>query len=367
MRSFSVVNVCNPTQPAADFAPATRRISLVPSIEASPVNGRLWATWYTGPLKGENHANYCVLATSADGGSTWEEVFVADPAVQTARAFDPEVWIAPDGLLRWSWTERDVGTEAGTDNLWDGHTGISSDKLMTVALSAEARPDGPPPTPRAIGRGVMMCKPTVLADGTWLYPVARWYGAPGACFLASRDGGATFCEVGGATLPEEERTFDEHQTVQRADGSLRCLVRARRAGLYETFSDDGGRTWRGTAPSSLGHPSARLFFRRLASGRILLVKHGAIGESCGRERLTAFVSEDDGETWRGSLLLDARAGVSYPDGCQRADGTIVVAYDFDREKSQAIHFCEFTEDDALAGRDVSGRVRLARVIYAADT
>ncbi len=37
-----------------------------------------------------------------------------------------------------------------------------------------------------------------------------------------------------------------------------------------------------------------------------------------RSHLTAWLSEDDGKTWRGGLMLDERATVSYPDGFQAA-------------------------------------------------
>ena len=39
----------------------------IPSIAVSPKNGRVWITWYGGPLGGENHTNYCLLMTSGDG------------------------------------------------------------------------------------------------------------------------------------------------------------------------------------------------------------------------------------------------------------------------------------------------------------
>ncbi len=43
-----------------------------PSI-ACASNGRLWATWFTGPVTTlENINDYVVLATSADGGETWQ-------------------------------------------------------------------------------------------------------------------------------------------------------------------------------------------------------------------------------------------------------------------------------------------------------
>lgn len=356
-------NVHAPWQPSGLFAKASRRISLVPSIECAPKSGRLWATWYTGMEPAENHLNYCVLAASDDGGRTWRELLVSDPVDPSVRAFDPEVWIAPDGLLRWTWTERRVGEPASRTDAASGvHSGVETDVLMSVTLSPDEDPPCRPPIPQEIGRGVMMCKPTVLADGTWLYPVAKWGAAPSATFNATRDG-KSFKYVGGATIPEDEREFDEHQSVQLADGSLFCLIRARKSGLYEARSTDGGLTWGAAVKSPIGHVNARLFIRRLASGSLLLVKHGAVGERPPRrERLMAFISRDDGATWQGGLMLDGRPGVSYPDGCQKPDGTIVVTYDYGRPTAQAIHFCEFTEEDAAAGRDVSGRVRLARLI-----
>jgi hypothetical protein len=41
--------------------------------------------------------------------------------------------------------------------------------------------------------------------------------------------------------------------------------------------------------------------------------------------MTAFVSDDDGATWNGGLLLDERES-SYPDGIQAEDGTTSVLW-----------------------------------------
>ncbi len=74
----------------------------ISSIAVSP-GGRLWATWYAGITPHEDENNYIVLSTSADNGKTWKEVLVADPdAGGPRRTFDPELWMAPDGTLRWT-------------------------------------------------------------------------------------------------------------------------------------------------------------------------------------------------------------------------------------------------------------------------
>ena len=101
------------------------------------------------------------------------------------------------------------------------------------------------------------------------------------------------------------------------------LVRTRR-GLMEAISTDNGHTWSKPAePRLIKHPNARFHFRRLASGRILLVKHGdRIDHHEGRFKLSAWLSDDEGESWKGGLVLEDRRGVSYPDGFQAPDGTI---------------------------------------------
>lgn len=110
------------------------------------------------------------------------------------------------------------------------------------------------------------------------------------------------------------------------------------------------------------HTSSRFFIRRLQSGNLILVKHGPLDKDVGRKLLTAYLSRDDGATWEGGLMLDERSGVSYPDGQQTADGTIYITYDYDRVRSREVYFCAFREEDILAGKDVSGQVRMRRLI-----
>ncbi len=339
----------------------------IPSVAISQDNGRMWATWYCGVTPGEDSNNYVVLATSGDGGQTWKEVLVADPdGMGPRRAFDPEVWVAPDGLLRWTWTERVAPLQSESDNPYSGCAADPRrDDLMMATIDPDEEPSGEPPKAVRIGRGVMMCKPIVRADGTWLFPAAHWFEEPSSCLLATTNGD-DFAELGGATVPKGNRSFDEHTLVERADGALWMLTRTHK-GLSESLSKDGGRTWDACEESGLGHPPARLFLRRLASGRLLLVKHGAIGETTGRAKLMAFLSEDDGVTWQGGLLLDGRSGVSYPDGDQFADGTIAVVYDYSRLQARNICMALFKEEDVIAGRNVSGKLALNRVISSRDT
>ena len=335
----------------------------IPSIAVSPVNGRMWATWYNGKHRGEDLYNYVTLATSADGGKHWKEVLVADPDEDgPKRSFDPELWIAPDGKLRWSWTERmcdptkgDPGKDYGLD-IGDEKT----DVVKMATLSAEDEPTLPVEMCE-VGRGVMMCKPTVLTSGEWLMPLAHWYEEPSACFYVSRDGGRTFSYRGGVTMPKNARLFDEHQVVEKAEGDLVAYIRTKGRQMM-SVSHDRGRTWGDPMPPPFDHTSSRVFFRKLKSGNWLLVKHGPIDKDVGRKELTAYLSKDEGKSWIGGLMLDEREGVSYPDGQQLPDGSLVVVYDRNRLDDKEILFAKFTEDDALAGGNVSGKLSLRNII-----
>ena len=352
-----------PTVPDANHVWESRQHEGIPSVAVSPRNGRLWATWYGGPTDCEDSNNYVILATSADDGRSWKTVLVHDPdGAGPIRAFDPEVWVAPDGKLRWTWTERKVPIRDGENYrnsclnwfAWD-------DSLKTVTLDAESEPTAPFPVPARISAGVMMCKPILLRDGAWLYPVAAWKDDLSARAYVSSDGGRTFRLRGGAYVPPAVRNFDEHSLVQLGDGSLRAYIRTANGKdphcAWQSESRDGGRTWSDAQPCSFCQPSSRMFVRRLASGALLMVKNGPLDKNVGRNDLTAFVSDDDGRTWTGGLLLH-KGGCSYPDGDQAADGTIYVVYDTDRTKCRINGLARFTEADVRAGRVVADRTDL---------
>ncbi len=331
-------------------AATNRAFTGISSLAAAP-SGRLWVTWYAGPTPGEDKNNYVVLGTSGDGGKTWKELLTVDPdGPGPHRTFDPEVWIAPDGKLRWFWTDREMP-----------YNNVKTDALWVIVLDDPDSESSPWHPPVYVAQGVMMCKPVALSSGEWALPVCTWYSDHSSKMVVSADSGKTWTVRGGANMPKEDRCFDEHMFIERKDGTLECLSRSK-SGIREATSADGGKTWTPLEPSSIQHPSARFFIARLASGHLLLVKHGPIHTKTGRSHLTAYVSTDDGNTWGGGLLLDERSGVSYPDGQQAADGTIYITYDFDRTGARQILFAAFREEDAAAGKPVSAGVRLRQLV-----
>jgi hypothetical protein len=212
----------------------------------------------------------------------------------------------------------------------------------------------------------MMCKPLALTTGEWVLPASTWRKTDhSAKMVVSTDQGGTWAVRGACQVPVAARMFDEHEFVERKDGSLWLLARTK-YGIGESVSTDRGVTWPELKPSAIAHPSARFFVTRLRSGSLLLVKHGAIRERIGRSHLTAFISADDGHTWDGGLLLDERAGVSYPDGQQTADGLIRIIYDYSRTGARQILMAAFREEDAAAGKAVTGAVRLCQLVSQAS-
>lgn len=333
-------------EPGDEYADSVRMFQGIPSLERSP-GGRLWATWYGGGFTEDKH-NYIMVVTSGDDGQTWSGLkFVIDPDRNgPVRAFDPCPWLDPNGKLWLIWAQCSKSTPY----------------LMAMTTENPDDENAEWSKPFLIHDGIMMCKPTALEDGTWLLPTAIW-SREGSCrVLASTDQGKTWSLRGTATVPNaEDRNCDEPMIVERRDGSLWQWVRTR-YGIGTCKSTDGGKTWSDVVPSDVPHTAARFFLRRLASGSLLLVKHGPLDKRTGRSHLTAFVSKDDGKTWQGGLLLDERGGVSYPDGFQGDDGRIYIIYDFDRQDEKTIHMAVFTEDDVLQGKDVSGKVRLRTLI-----
>jgi len=347
LSAFAPPRHCAP--PGKEHAVTNRAFTGIPSVAVAP-QGRLWATWYAGVTPGEDLNNYAVLATSDDGGATWREVLVVDPdAGGPLRAFDPELWLAPDGRLFFFWAQMDRTRRDTEHGVW----------CIETPTPDAAEPEWSPP--RRIHDGVMMCKPIVLSSGEWALPISRWGMEESAEIVVSLDAGKTFTRRGACSVPEDVREFDEHMLVERQDGSLWMLVRTR-YGIGESVSTDRGMTWPKLAPSSILHTRSRFFIHRLASGNLLLVKHGSLDQPSGRSLLTAYVSKDDGTTWEGGLLLDERSGISYPDGHQGRDGLIRVVYDHDRRGDREILMATFREDDVMAGPPASGEALLRQLV-----
>ncbi len=328
--------------------------------------GRLWACWVG---NGDSPNGFFMLAYSDDGGTKWSKPhLVIDPTDPQGspqrRALVGNVWTDPLGRL-WLFFDQSMGYFDGRAGDWF----IRCDN-----------PDAENPVwtePKRFADGCTLNKPTVLSNGDWLLPVALWtrdrIGPASlkefhkeldairmANVFVSRDQGQTWTRRSGVAFPETD--FDEHMIVELKDHRLWMLARTK-YGIGESFSHDQGLTWSEPRPSKIQNPSARFFIRRLPSGRLLLVKNGPVDVRLPRRsNMMAFLSEDEGSTWKGGLLLDERASVSYPDGFCTEDGWIHILYDWNRHTDAEILLAKFREEDVLQGSLVSKDAKLRLLV-----
>ena len=206
----------------------------------------------------------------------------------------------------------------------------------------------------------LLTTPTVLADGTWIFPTGNWErGRNKSRPLISKDRGRSF-QLGGKLTTAKKADFDEYMIVERSDRIL--VIFNRHAGSFrQCESKDGGRNWSLQQPNDLRHDAARFVFMKLQSGNWLLVKHGPINRRVGRRQLMAHLSRDEGKTWEGGLMLDDRT-CSYPFGFQSSDGTIYVSYERERWLQPEILLARFSEEDVAAGKLVSKRPALRLLV-----
>ena len=320
-------------------------------------NGRLYLTFNTGP--DDPVSNMLTLSYSDDDGLSWQECVYAVIAPKGVRIHEPLVWADPEGQLYVSWVQ--------DYEIWDGRAGVWFSRLINEDSAHPVMEE-----PRRVCNGSMANDPWFEKDGTWLLPVCRWswespyYNDPAMQYSGvyrSIDKGLTADLIGYADVPG--RTYDEHSIVRLSDGRLRMLVRTN-YGWGQSDSFDNGRTWTPGVPFRYGPsaesaPSAKSLLRTLHDGRLLWVGYDT--DRPVRERIAAFLSEDDGETWKYKLLLDPRENVSYPNAHITPDGTIYVSHDFERTGAKQSVLHRFTVRDIEAGKLTDRGSFLGRIAF----
>lgn len=361
------------TRPASRYRQRNLDYGMTIGIERTR-GGRIWVCWVAG---GDDSDAYFLLAWSDDGGDTWTDTkAVLDPhdkrLREKRRTIVGNLWCDTDGKL---WLFYDVGM-----TYYDGRGGT----WATVCDNPDA--DYPQwSNPRYIGVGFTLNKPTVLSSGEWLLPQSlwergvidilldkgrernvyhdayrEWDGMRSANVFVSCDKGNSWTLYKGAAVPGARH--DENMIVELQDGTVQMTIRSKAGYIYRILSKDKGRTW-SNPEEWQPHVNSRHFIRRLSDGRLLLVRHGMTDKLLkGRSHLRAFLSDDDGRTWQGGLLLDERKGVSYPDGFESSDGYIYISYDRNRSKDGEILLARFTEEDILNKAVSSPRGVLKHII-----
>ena len=183
--------------------------------------------------------------------------------------------------------------------------------------------------------GPIKNKPLRLSDGTLVAPSStesperpsRWR----VHFERTTDDGLTWTS---SSIPHASGDGSEIDAIQptilvHPGGRLQAIGRTRSQRIFETWSDDGARTWTPLALTSLPNPNSGIDAVTLRDGRHLLVYNHT---TRGRSPLNVAISRD-GRTWEAALVLENEPGeYSYPAVIQAADGSVHITYTWKRQR-----------------------------------
>jgi predicted neuraminidase len=182
--------------------------------------------------------------------------------------------------------------------------------------------------------GPIKNKPLRLADGTLISPSSTespdrpstWR----VHFERSADGGRTWTTVAPPpSLPGPAIEAIQPSLLVDRRGRLQAVGRTRSQRIFQTWSDDGGRTWTALSLGPLPNPNSGIDAVTLADGRHLIVYNHT---EKGRSPLNVAVSKD-GVLWQAALVLEAEPGeYSYPAAIQSRDGLVHVTYTWKRQR-----------------------------------
>jgi len=182
--------------------------------------------------------------------------------------------------------------------------------------------------------GPIKNKPVQLADGTLIAPTStesperpsKWR----VHFEQTKDGGLTWTTA----VPPASAEGSAIDAIQpgilvHPGGRLQAIGRTRSERVFETWSDDRGRSWTPIALTTLPNPSSGIDAVTLRDGRHLIVYNHT---TRGRSPLNVAVSRD-GKVWDAALTLESEPGeYSYPAIIQSSDGRVHVTYTWKRQR-----------------------------------
>lgn len=179
--------------------------------------------------------------------------------------------------------------------------------------------------------GPIKNKPVQLANGDLLSPTSSEHAGWRVHFERSSDLGETW----SATPPVndgKEIGAIQPSILFHPGGKLQALGRTRQSRIFETWSEDGGKSWGKMTLTPLPNPNAGTDAVTLKDSRQLLVYNHS---TKGRSPLNVAISPD-GSGWQAALVLedDAKApnGFSYPAVIQTRDGLVHTTYTWKRER-----------------------------------
>lgn len=307
-------------QPGYEFAEFIYETAPFPSCHASTIeetDDGLIAAWFGGTH--ERHPDVGIWTARRVDGKWTEPVEVANGVVSAGERYptwNPVLFQPRSGPLMLFYK---VGP---TPQDWWGMVMTSADGGKNWS------------SPRRLEDGILgpiKNKPVQLSNGDIISPSSSEHDGWRVHFERSTDSGNTWHATPPLNDGKKIRAIQPTVLIH-SDQRLQALGRTRASGIFQIWSNDGGRTWGELTLTSLPNPSSGIDAVTLADGRHLLVYNHNPNYK-GRSPLNVAVS-DDGIHWQAALVLENEPSsqYSYPAVIQTKDGLVHVTYTWKRER-----------------------------------
>ena len=271
------------------------------------VAGELMAAWFGGSQEGAQDVR--IWGTHYRDGQ-WQppaQLTQSLPDNNTDAQWNP-VLFNQDGLLY-------LYFKAGkSPSFWQGYYQLSPDQGYSWS-KPQAQPSG--------FLGPIRNKPLILSEERTLYPSST-----------EHQGWHTHVEVHDQQEMTQAKIADplrlgaiQPALLHHCNGIIQALCRTRSGIIAQSFSRDRGNSWSELEATSLPNPNSAIDAITLQNGQHLLVYNPVVA---GRSPLVVALS-DDGRTWHHQLTLeDGEGEFSYPAVIEGDNGTIHIAYTWQR-------------------------------------
>ena len=240
--------------------------------------------------------------------------------------------LKPGGVFRDTIEQKfeEMGYEEGT---WAEYAKPYTELLLEAAKDPYKRQTGWMPR----------IHPITLPSGRILLPLYS-DGFNLSLIAISDDDGETW----RASLPIVGSGPQQPSLVQRVDGTIVAFLRDTGDLPYRiqiSTSMDEGETWSAATDLEIPNPDSSLEVLPLEDGHWLLICNDT---EDNRRQLTAYLSEDEGETWKWKRRVEPSGNVggtfSYPSIIQTRDGFIHITYSITTKEGASIRHCVINEE-----------------------
>jgi len=288
-----------------------------PSCHASTIaegQSGLVAAWFGG--REESASDVCIwLSRKIDGKWTAPAKVASgiDAKGKAVACWNPVLFQQPNGPLLLFYK---VGPHPDS---WWGMMMHSDDGGMTWSEPTKL-PDGI--------LGPIKDKPVLLTDGTLLCPSSTEDHGWRAHLEMTPDFGKTWTKSQPINDGVESGLI-QPTVLKLSEKRLTLLFRSQQRHIYQSLSEDGGKTWSKPTATDLPNPNSGIDAVTLKDGRSILIYNNT---PRGRSPLNVALSID-GQSWKSVVTLESEKGeFSYPAVIQTSDGMVHVTYTWKRKR-----------------------------------